>query len=148
MKMPHKLRKTRKHRGSRTHGWGQVGQHRKHGMRGGYGMAGGHKHKWTYIVKYKPDYFSRKGFLSHTGIGKTSAINIGQLNEIVDELARQNLLKMDSGKFAIDLTALGFGKLLGEGALSKPLLIKVERYSKLAERKIQEAGGKLIKVEG
>jgi len=38
--MPHKLRKTRKMRGSRTHGYGQVGQHRKSGSRGGVGKAG------------------------------------------------------------------------------------------------------------
>lgn len=143
--MPHKLRKTRKYRGSRTCGWGQVGQHRKHGMRGGYGMAGGHKHKWTYMVKYAPDYFTKKGFLSHTGIGELSVLNIGQLNEIVDELASKNALKMEDGKFTVDLSDLGFEKLLGEGVISKPLLVKVERFSKLAEKKIKEAGGQLIK---
>ena len=143
--MPHKLRKTRKYRGSRTCGWGQVGQHRKHGMRGGYGMAGGHKHKWTYMVKYAPDYFAKKGFLSHTGIGELSVLNIGQLNEIVDELASKNTLKMEDGKLTVDLNDLGFEKLLGEGVISKPLLVKVERFSKLAEKKIKEAGGQLIK---
>ena len=33
--MPQKLRKTRKMRGSRTHGYGQIGQHRKGGGKGG-----------------------------------------------------------------------------------------------------------------
>ncbi len=144
--MPHKLKKTRKYRGSRTHGWGQIGQHRKHGMRGGYGMAGGHKHKWTQIVKYAPKYFLKKGFLSHTGIGELSVLNIGQLNEIVEELIRKNMLEMENDKFTINLADLGFDKLLGEGVVSKPLLVKVERYSKLAEKKIQTAGGQLIKL--
>ncbi|MEM4427493.1 MAG: 50S ribosomal protein L15, partial [Zestosphaera sp.] len=41
-------------RGSRTHGYGRVGQHRKAGSRGGRGAAGLHKHKWTWVVKYHP----------------------------------------------------------------------------------------------
>lgn len=144
--MPHKLRKTRKYRGSRTCGWGQVGQHRKHGMRGGYGKAGGHKDKWTYIVKYAPDYFKRKGFLSHTGIGDVPVINIGQLDEIVDKLVTGNALEMENGKFAINLSELGIVKLLGEGVLSKPLIVKVEKHSQLAEKKIQDAGGQLLRL--
>ncbi|HEW93674.1 MAG TPA: 50S ribosomal protein L15, partial [Thermoprotei archaeon] len=36
--MPHRYRKTRWQRGSRTYGWGRVGQHRKSGSRGGYGL--------------------------------------------------------------------------------------------------------------
>ena len=93
--MPHSLKKTRKHRGSRTCGWGQIGQHRKSGMQGGKGMAGGHKHLWTWMVKYAPDYFKRKGFKSHTGIGKLSTLNLGQLNEIVDDLTSKDKLKKE-----------------------------------------------------
>ena len=48
--MPHKARKVRKQRGSRTHGWGQIGQHRSRGGRGGTGKAGLDKHKWTYVI--------------------------------------------------------------------------------------------------
>ncbi|HDI42660.1 MAG TPA: 50S ribosomal protein L15, partial [Candidatus Bathyarchaeota archaeon] len=32
--MPHRLRKTRKYRGSRVCGYGRVGQHRKSGVKG------------------------------------------------------------------------------------------------------------------
>ncbi len=38
--MTTRLRKTRKYRGSRNHGWGQVGQHRASGHRAGVGQAG------------------------------------------------------------------------------------------------------------
>ncbi|MEM2955643.1 MAG: 50S ribosomal protein L15, partial [Nitrososphaerales archaeon] len=60
--MPTRLRKTRKLRGSRTVGYGQVGQHRKSGSRGGKGKAGLHKHKWSWTVKYAPNYFGRDEF--------------------------------------------------------------------------------------
>ncbi|MEM3921728.1 MAG: 50S ribosomal protein L15, partial [Nitrososphaerota archaeon] len=52
-------RKSRKRRGSRTCGWGQIGQHRKSGSRGGHGHAGMHKHKWTWVLKHDPDYFGK-----------------------------------------------------------------------------------------
>ena len=38
--MATRLRKTRKFRGSRNHGWGQVGQHRASGYKGGLGQSG------------------------------------------------------------------------------------------------------------
>lgn len=145
--MPHKLRKTRKLRGSRTHGWGQVGQHRKHGMKGGRGKAGGHKHKWTYIVKYEPDYFSRRGFRCPTGRGELKTINLGELDELVDRLVEENKLNMEEGKYVVDLEKLGYEKLLGEGEVSKPLIVKTKFYSKLAEKKIQDVGGQLVKLE-
>jgi len=38
--MPHKLRKIRKKRGSRTHGFGRVGQHREEDKEEGTGKQG------------------------------------------------------------------------------------------------------------
>ncbi|RLG91027.1 MAG: 50S ribosomal protein L15 [Candidatus Hecatellales archaeon] len=144
--MPHKLRKTRKYRGSRTHGWGQVGQHRKHGMKGGRGMAGSHKHKWTYIVKYMPDYFGKRGFRCPTSRGELKTINLGELDELVDKLTREKKVTFEDGKPVIDLSELGYEKLLGEGKTTKPLIVKAKFYSRIAERKIQDAGGQLVKL--
>jgi ribosomal protein L15 len=62
--LPTKDRKVRKYRGSRTHGYGQIGQHRCRGGRGGTGKAGLDKHKWTYILSHNPDYWLKKGFVS------------------------------------------------------------------------------------
>ncbi|MEM0231544.1 MAG: hypothetical protein QXG78_00335, partial [Candidatus Methanomethyliaceae archaeon] len=56
-------KKVRKQRGSRTYGWGTVGQHRKSGMRGGFGNAGLHKHKWSWTIKYGKDHFGKYGFI-------------------------------------------------------------------------------------
>ena len=42
--MATRLRKTRKYRGSRNHGWGQIGQHRASGHKGGLGQSGLMKH--------------------------------------------------------------------------------------------------------
>ena len=42
--MATRLRKTRKLRGGRHMGWGQVGQHRSFGHKGGLGRSGHLKH--------------------------------------------------------------------------------------------------------
>jgi len=60
--MPHDLRKTRKKRGSRTVGWGRVGQHRRTGGKP-YRNPGRHKALWSYVIKYDPDYYSIMSFM-------------------------------------------------------------------------------------
>lgn len=60
--MPTRLRKVRKQRGSRTHGYGQVGQHRHSGKQGGHGNAGLHKHKWSWLIINDPNHFGRDPF--------------------------------------------------------------------------------------
>jgi large subunit ribosomal protein L15 len=137
--LPTRLRKARKLRGSRTMGWGQVGQHRKHGAKGGYGKAGLHKHKWSWVVKYQPDYFGSHGFYNPTVSRVERWVNVGQLEEI----ARKNA---DNGN--LDLHSLGYDKLLGAGNVSIPLVVKVAQFSQRAKEKVEKAGGKVIPVEG
>ncbi|MDI6904979.1 MAG: uL15 family ribosomal protein [Candidatus Bathyarchaeia archaeon] len=139
--MPHKLRKIRKERGSRTHGFGRVGQHRGGGQRGGHGKAGFHKHKWTYVIKYEPDYFGKRGFTSPKSLRqKVNGINVGTLDELAEKLSAEK--KED--KFFIDLESLGYTKLLGAGKVTKPLIVKVRSYSKSAAEKVKEAGGQIL----
>lgn len=135
--MPHRERKVRKQRGSRTHGWGQVGQHRAGGRKGGKGKAGRGKHKWTYTVKYAPNYFGKHGFhkpVSH----EEKTINVGELEELVEKTTIEKEAKI------INLEKLGYNKLLGAGKVNRPLNIEVKSCSKSAAKKIQEAGGKII----
>src|SRR3990170_3742291 len=141
---PHKLRKTRKRRGTRTVGWGQVGQHRKHGQKGGR-KVGRHKHLWSYVLKYEPNNFGKRGFKTPQSIrAKFNAINIGQLDQLVDKLTHEKQLTKKQGKTYIDLTTHGYQKLLATGKLTKPVLVKVDSYSENADKKIQEAGGQIL----
>jgi large subunit ribosomal protein L15 len=134
-------------RGSRTHGWGVSGQHRGKGMRGGHGKAGRCKHKWTFVVKYELEKIGKSGFKSSASKGKLSVMNVGELNQMIDELLAQGRAEEDSGKIRVDLTKLGCEKLLGEGVVSKPLVVKVKEFSKLAAKKIGEAGGEIVAPE-
>jgi len=132
--MPHKERKTRKMRGSRTHGYGRIGQHRDAGSKG-HRKVGRHKHLWSYVVTHEPDYFGKKGFTSPQSIKrKERTINITQLSG----------LPVENGTVHINLTNMGYTKLLGTGKIDKPLTITVSACSKIAAEKIKKAGGEIL----
>ncbi len=137
--MPHKLRKTRKNRGTRTQGYGRIGQHRKTGSKG-YRKAGRHKHLWSYVTTYEPEYFGKHGFTSPKSLkNKENTINIKKL----DEISAKSSTKKE-GKLHVDLTSLGYTKLLGTGKTSKALIVNVASCSKSADEKIKSAGGQVI----
>ena len=136
--MPHKLRKTRKMRGSRTHGYGRVGQHRDAGSKG-QRKVGRHKHLWSYVTAHEPDYFGKKGFTSPQSLKrKENPINIKQLTELVAKAPDEN------NEMRINLTLIGYTKLLGAGKLTKPLIITVSSCSKTAAEKVKKAGGQIL----
>lgn len=138
--MPHDLRKTRKKRGSRTVGWGRVGQHRRTGGKP-YRNSGRHKALWSYIIKYDPDYYSKMGFTSPKSLRQeVNVINVGAL----DGIAEKFWVEREEGKFFIDLESLGYTKLLGSGRIAKALVVKVPAFSKSAADKIKEAGGEIL----
>ena len=134
--MPHKLRKIRKFRGSRTQGYGRIGQHRDSGSKG-HRKVGRHKHLWSWVVTHEPDYFGKNGFTSPQSLHRQeNAINLKKLEEIVQTSQGE--------KPQINLTALGYTKLLGTGKVTKPLIIQVSSYSKSAAEKIKKAGGEIV----
>ena len=132
--MPHKLRKIRKFRGSRTQGYGRIGQHRDSGSKGNR-KVGRHKHLWSKVVTQNPNYFGKHGF--HSPQAK---------NRIESPI---NLLKLDqlATGAEINLTELGYTKLLGTGKITKKLTITIAAASKSAQTKVEAAGGKLILQE-
>ncbi|MHA2407527.1 MAG: uL15 family ribosomal protein [Candidatus Ranarchaeia archaeon] len=138
--MPHEQRKTRKMRGSRTHGYGRVGQHRGAGSRG-HRKVGRHKHLWSYVTTYEPDYFGKHGFTSPRSLKhKEKTINLSKLDEITHILSAKN----EKDKTHINLTSIGYTKLLGTGKITKPLIINVPYCSKTAAEKIKKAGGQVL----
>jgi large subunit ribosomal protein L15 len=138
--MPHKIRKLRKKRGSRTHGYGRVGQHRDAGSKG-YRKVGRHKHLWSYVATYEPDYFGKHGFTSPQSLSRQEKIiNLKKLNEISQKFS----VEKEKGKLHLDLTSLGYTKLLGTGKISKALIVNVASCSKSAAEKIKEAGGQVL----
>ncbi len=136
--MPHKLRKTRKTRGNRTLGYGRIGQHRKTGSQP-YRKANRHKQGWSWVTTYAPDYFGKHGFTSRQSKTRnTSVINVAELEALASKFPAENEQPQ-----IINLTEMGYGKLLGTGKITKPLTVKVDAASKTAVEKVTQAGGKI-----
>lgn len=117
-------------RGKRTHGAGSSKNRRGKGSR----MT--HRRTFTtniaHVRKYEPWRINKVGFVSiHK---KGAGIN---LNDLEKHIGKEN---------EIDVTKLGFSKVLGGGMLSRPLKIKAHLFSKKAKEKIQKAGGEAVEV--
>jgi large subunit ribosomal protein L15 len=147
-------KKARKYRGSRTHGWGRVGQHRKSGSSGGRGNVGYHKHKWSYVMKYAENssgypFYGKHGFTQPQAIVAAKlGINVDELELMLDELVSKNLVQVVDNKYVVDLPKLGFNKLLGRGKVTKPMVIKAIWVSRKAEEKVRAAGGSVELIKG
>ena len=140
--MIHRRKKVRKMRGSRTHGYGRVGQHRKSGQRGGRGKTGRHKHLWTYVVKYEPDYFGKHGFHRPKAVQRViPTINVGELDELIDLLVAKGYAEKTGETVKIDLRKLGIQKLLGNGKVTHKLHVVVDLATEKAISKSESAGG-------
>jgi len=133
--LPTRVRKARRYRGMRTHGYGQINQHRHSGQQGGHGAAGLHKHKWSWLVKYDPDHFGRDDFKPPGYVKPSTWLNVGDLDAVA------------SGRKELDLASMGFEKLLGSGAVSGSYQVKVAAFTKKAQAKIEAAGGKVTAEE-
>jgi large subunit ribosomal protein L15 len=84
------------------------------------------------VVTSEPNYFGKHGFTSPQSLHtKVNAINLVKL----DLLAKGS---------EINLTELGYTKLLGTGKITKPMTIHVAAYSKSAQEKVTQAGGKIV----
>ena len=120
----------------RTHGYGQIGQHRHSGKQGGHGNAGLHKHKWSWLIINDPDHFGRDPMRPPSYyIRPEKWVNIGQLDGIA------------GGSKALDLTSMGIDKLLGSGEVDGAYEVTVGSFTKKAQAKIEAAGGKIVVEE-
>lgn len=140
--MIRRRKKSRKMRGSRTHGYGRVGQHRGSGQRGGKGHAGRHKHFWIWVLKYARDYFGKHGFKRKGVRREWVMLNVSDIEEKLEVLKTGE----ENGVPLVDLTRIGYVKVLGAGKVTKPIVVMAHAFSEEAVRKIEEAGGKAIKI--
>jgi large subunit ribosomal protein L15 len=138
-------KKSRKYRGYRNQGYGSIGQHRKSGSRGGVGLVGYHKHKWSWTVKYFPDWYGKHGFTRPPTIRTVyRTMNIGELGELLKEMESRGLLNFEEDKVIVDLSAFGINKLLGRGTIDRKVKVVVYDATRQAIEKIQNAGGEIV----
>jgi len=137
--MPRRFKKRgRSFLGTRNHGKGNAKNVRGKGSRGGVGMGGGHKSKWTYIVKYEPDHFGAHGF-APVGRKDVKSINLYE----IDQLAWKGEILEKEGRREFDFD----GKILGCGEITFPIIVKAFSFSKKASEKIKKVGGDAVVKE-
>jgi len=131
-----KLRQTRGH--NRRHGGGK--RCRGAGNRGGRGRAGCGKRAAQNKLKYlKNPELGRPGKHGFTSIEqregkKPVIINVEQLDKLAVKL----------GKTEMNLTEMGYDKLLGSGRVTQKLTVHIPVFSESAKAKIEAAGGKIV----
>jgi large subunit ribosomal protein L15 len=141
--MATRLRKTRRLRGGRHMGWGQVGQHRASGHKGGLGIAGLHKYHFSTLLKEMPDHFGHDSTHPPHPIITRKWASVRDLDDLFAKFGKE-----EGGKKIIDLITAGYDKLLGGGKLSNAYTVKVPRFTATAEEKIKSVGGEVLAVNG
>lgn len=148
------VRKVRKMRGTRTHGFGRVGQHRKTGQRAGRGKTTQWKKSMkSYYLKQKelgfpdPDWIhGSRGFnrpQDLVRIQKVNVLNVKDLDTQIDKLVLTKKATKTGNTYSVNLKNINIQKVLGRGEINKPINITVNKASKQAIDKIEAAGGKI-----
>jgi large subunit ribosomal protein L15 len=141
-------------RGTRTQGYGRVGQHRKAGQRAGKGKTTQwKKSKKSYYLKQKelgfpdPDWdFGKKGFKRPQDINRIyhiNTLNIKDLDSKIEDLTLKNVASKSGNTYTLNLKDINIQKILGRGEINKKINLTVDKASRRAIEKIESAGGKV-----
>jgi len=144
--------KSRKQRGKRTHGWGMGKKHRGAGNRGGRGRAGlgkrGAQKKTLPLSQGKKPV----GKIANNNTGMEvvrnnaliqNTINLLNLSNKIEGWVKSENAKKTKEIYSIDLSKLGYDKLLSDGELNKKINVNIAAYSVKAKEKLEAAGGKI-----
>ncbi len=141
--MATRKRKTRRLRGSRTVGWGQVAQHRASGHKGGLGQSGMLKHHFSTMLKEFPDHFGHDStHPPHPNVIKKWT-SIRDLDDLFVKSGKE-----EGGKKILDLVGLGYDKLLGGGKVKNAYTVKIKQFTVSAQEKVKHAGGEVLAANG
>ncbi|CAA3028044.1 60S ribosomal L27a-3-like [Olea europaea subsp. europaea] len=101
--------------------------------------------------KYHPGYFGKVGmWYFHKLRNKWfyPTVNIDKIWSLVPPEVKEQSEKSNGSALVIDVAQFGYFKVLGKGVLppSQPVVVKAKLVSKIAEKKIKEAGGAVILI--
>jgi large subunit ribosomal protein L15 len=138
---------TKKYRGSRTCGGGTTKNRRGAGNRGGRGRCGEVNHHFVRALQggYTHGKYGFKRPLK--SIHEVSIVNVGELDELADQLVVDGFANVEEGIYKINLADLEIEKVLGSGKVNKKMEITASGFSGPARSKIEEAGGSCVAIE-
>lgn len=135
--------RTKKLRGSRTHGRGKKAG-RGAGIIGGHGNAGLGKHEKMKVLKWDRNRWGRHGFKRpQCVVHANSTMNVGELGEQISKLADMGFAVKDGDAYNVNLTEAGIDKLLGCGSIDVKVNVTVSQASAQAREKIEASGGSI-----
>lgn len=146
-------RKVRKQRGSRSHGYGVIKDHKGKGMSGGAGKAGLFSHRWLQAIKEakkerRKNITGKYGFIRpQQYLKKDPVINVSHLNASIDTLVKEGKATKDGDSYVINLSEFGIKKLLAQGEITKSINITVETATENAISKVEAAGGSVTLLQ-
>jgi large subunit ribosomal protein L15 len=130
-----------------TAGHGHKKKNRGAGNRGGRGKAGTGKRGTANFMKVTggdKNYLGKHGF---TSIQKSlNAINTNEIQKSLLSLVQKGKAELKKDIYELDLTKLGYDKLLSKGPVNVKLNIKVKSATQNAINKVVKAGG-LVETE-
>ena len=105
----------------------------------GTGKRAGH-HK-TWVMKYIPDYLGRKKGFTSLKKKETKEMTLSEISGQINKFLEKGIAKKTDKGIEIILENC---KILSQGKLKEPLIIKASSFSKAAVQKIKEAGGEAV----
>ncbi len=128
-------------RGTRTCGGGSAKKRRGKGSKGGSGRAGAYGHHFVWSLKRGITKGNNKCASSREHATAKIAINVGELENMLDGLIEKGKAEERADGVYLDTTLLGIQKVLGKGKITKKLMLKTNEISQIAKAKIENAGG-------
>lgn len=128
-------KRNRKFNGSRNHGKGNAKNRRGKGGKGGWGRAGMHKQRFSYITVYERDWMANGGHMGFHNARPTAykTLNVYEIGQMV----QKGKIEKKEGKYYFEFQ----GKILGSGKIGVPVSVKAMAFSEGAAAKIKKAGG-------
>ncbi len=139
--------RTKKFRGSRTCGGGTSKNRRGAGNRGGRGRSGENKHHFTRALQggyTRGNHGFTRPLKTRNNI---SVVNVGELDELADQLIEDGFAKIEDDVYHMDLAELGIEKVLGTGKVTKSMVVTTNSFSSVAQEKIEGAGGSCVVID-
>lgn len=137
-------KRSRNRAARKTAGYGSKKKHRGSGHRGGVGQSSIGKRGSAKAMKVTGGnikYLGKNGFRSIRK--KTDALNLNDLQLRLASYLSEGKIKKEKGAYVIDLSSLGYDKLLSKGTVSEKMLISAESATESAVKKVEAAGGKV-----
>jgi large subunit ribosomal protein L15 len=100
---------------------------------------------WSRVNVESPDYFGKKGFRPRKFIYRPKTIDLEAISKVLGQTAKK--AEGAEKKTKINITDLGYEKVLGRGRIDKPVTVEALSFSKTAKEKIESAGGKTVVIQ-